>query len=104
MNNRKGITIIFTACLILTCAIFFGSFFSKAEDTFHEKDTAYKYYTSIEIKPGDTLWEIASNYISEEYSSINDYISEVKSINSMASDDIKEGHFLTVPYYSTVKK
>ncbi len=57
-----------------------------------------KYYTSIEIMPGDTLWDIAERY-SVSYCSINDYIAEVKSANNLTSDDITAGGYLVVPVY-----
>lgn len=57
-----------------------------------------KYYTSIEIMPGDTLWGIAERY-SESYCSIKDYIAEVKSANNLNSDDITAGGYLVIPVY-----
>ena len=103
-DNRSIIVIIITICIILGSAVTFGSFFSKAEDNHKDSLPVYKYYTSIEIVSGDTLWDIATEYISDEYTTINHYIDEVKNINSLATDDIYEGQFLTVPYYSSVFK
>jgi LysM repeat protein len=64
----------------------------------------YKYYKSIEIQSGDTLWSIADTYISEEYDSVDSYIAEVKAMNSLASNDITSGHYLVIPYYDLEKK
>lgn len=58
-----------------------------------------KYYTSIEIKKGDSLWSIANSYMSEEYGSITEYINELKNINSLETDLINESGYLTVAYY-----
>lgn len=60
----------------------------------------YKYFTSLEIKSGDTLWSIASRYADEAYITVEDYIREIKAINHLPSDMIVEGHYLTVFYYS----
>lgn len=58
-----------------------------------------KYYTCITIEEGDTLWNIAGRYMTEEYSSTQAYIDEVLSINNMNTDVIIEGTNLLVPYY-----
>lgn len=68
------------------------------------KIPAYKYYTSYEIKEGDSLWSIAEQYIDEHYNSVNDYIKEVKSINGLTKDTIHAGCYLVIPYYSTEVK
>lgn len=64
------------------------------------KAPTYKYYTSIRVSSGDTLWDIANEYRTEEYSSISSYISEVREINHLKSNQITEGMYLCVPYYS----
>lgn len=59
-----------------------------------------KYFTCITIEYGATLTDIANRYVTEEYSSINDYIEEVMNINNLTSDNITSGATLVVPYYS----
>ena len=44
------------------------------------KAPTYKYYTSIRVSSGDTLWDIAKEYRTEEYSDISSYIAEVREI------------------------
>lgn len=61
----------------------------------------HKYYTSVEIESGSSLWEIAEEYMTEEYDSVEDYIKEVKQINHLTEDLIYEGAYLCVPYYSS---
>lgn len=62
----------------------------------------YKYYTSITIKPGDTLWDIANEYIdSEHYKNQKEYMDEVKSINHLEDGNLKAGQIIVVPYYSS---
>ena len=59
----------------------------------------YKYYTSIEVQKGDTLWTIAQQYADDDadYAS---YIEEVKEMNQLTSDTIHAGEYLTVSYSS----
>lgn len=61
--------------------------------------TGYKYYTTIQVEEGDSLWSIAETYYSPDYSDYNEYIAEVKSINNMNNDNIKKGSYLVIPYY-----
>ena len=60
-------------------------------------DKRYKNYT---VTSGDTLWDIAQEYKTSEYSSTKDYVEEVKEINHLTNDIITTGCYLTVPYYA----
>ena len=54
-RNRNFLILVSGLCLALAFAFLFGSFLSQAGAK--ESDTIYyKYYTNIEIQPGDTLW------------------------------------------------
>lgn len=99
-EKRTVLTILLSACLIFTFAVSFGSFFSKAESSHLITEARSKYFTSIEIEQGDTLWEIALHYMSDEYPSAEAYIDEVMSLNSLHDDRICAGQFLMVPYYA----
>ncbi|WP_302416396.1 hypothetical protein [Blautia marasmi] len=63
-----------------------------------------KYYASIQIEKGTSLWEIAGDYMTEEYHSEQEYIEEVMQMNHLESDIIYEGAYLCVPYYSSEQK
>ena len=64
-----------------------------------EDDHAVKQYTSIQIQPGDSLWSIASVYADGHYSSMQEYIDEVKFINELSSDTIHAYEYLLIPHY-----
>lgn len=87
----------FIITVVALFTIFCGSIITQAAP---DKDT-YKYYTSIQIKSGDTLWDIAGRYMTNEYRDRNEYMKEVRSINHISGDEIHAGQFLVVPYYST---
>ncbi len=90
--------------LALAFAFFFGSILSKA-NTVDEDVFYYKYYTNIEIQPGDTLWELAESYMGDQYESRADYITEVLNINGIRNgDNIVSGQHLLMPYYSVEYK
>lgn len=92
--------VILSLVLILTISLLFISFSTKANDMEHQP--SYKYYKSIEISKGDTLWSIANdNFDSAHYKDINEYVSEVKKLNSLTSDNIVAGNHVVVPYYAS---
>lgn len=90
---------IFTICMITILAITFGSSFSKAKDSNTDKQS-YKYFTSIMIETGDSLYSIASKNMSAEFKSVKNYINEIKHINSLEENTIHAGQYLIIPYYS----
>lgn len=87
---------------ILFAALFISMAFSRFR-VFAEKPTTYKYYTEVRVQRRDTLWSIAQTYMTEEYSSINEYIREVQRINDIGYA-LEYGQRLMVPYYSQERK
>lgn len=81
-------------CMVLICSLSYRAIKSNA-------GSGFKYYTSITVNTGDTLWNIADEYIDYDfYKNKNSYISEVKHINHLEEDMITAGQTLVVPYYS----
>lgn len=64
----------------------------------------YKYYTSVYVSQGESLWSIASEYWTKEYPDIQAYIREIKRLNGISSDNIQSGKYLCIPYYSEALK
>lgn len=56
-----------------------------------------KFYTSIQIENGDTLWSIAEEH-KPAYITVSDYIDDLMSINNLTNDDIHAGNYLTIYY------
>lgn len=99
---KKQFTI---ALLLFICLISFsGGILAHAMERRDTPETRYKYYTSIRIEPGDTLWEIAERYLCEESGSRETYIQELRQINGLSGSQIRAGQYLTVVYYSTEYK
>lgn len=98
--RRRCMLFLMTFCLIMVCAVSYCSVKSNADTG---NDLSFKYYTGIIVAYGDTLWDIAEQYIDyDQYSDKNAYIEEVKSINHLnAEADIKAGQHLVVPYFSS---
>lgn len=97
-RNRNRIWMIGIGVLLVV-VLFSVFFFSKTVTAQREGDRV-KLITSVEVKKGDTLWSIATVYMTEEYNDINDYIKEIKSCNGLATDNINAGNYIIVPYYA----
>ena len=99
---RKRVRFIFTAvtAALIGCMAF-GVFFVSAHESASSDQTVYKYYKSIEIQPGDTLWGIAEETMTSEYDSIPEYVEVLKEMNSLKSDDIEAGQHLIIAYDDT---
>ncbi len=91
--------------MIIAIIMFLVMFLASSIILEAETDTyipEYKYYKSITVNAGDTLWNIAAdNYSSDHYESINSYIDEICSINNILGDEIGAGEDIVVPYFST---
>lgn len=89
-------TLVFISILIIGFLTLSG-FNTEAQDN---QPQGHKYYKSIVIEKGDSLWSIAEEYMSEEYEGIEEYIKELKSMNGLKGDTIHSGQNLVVAYYS----
>lgn len=99
-RNRR-VAIIAALICVFVIGLICGGRLVKASR--HDRG-AYKYYTSITVDCNETLWDIANEYMTEEYASVNDYIREVQEINSIVGTEIYYGEDLLVPYYSVELK
>lgn len=92
------------AAVLALCAIFMtvNLLHSQAEE---QKSRAYqKYYTSIQIQDGDSLWSIAEKYRTHSGKSAAEYVCDLKEMNSLSDDTIHAGHYLAVYYYDSAVK
>jgi cell division protein YceG involved in septum cleavage len=96
--NKKRIWIFGIAILFLAAILSVG-FITKTVSA-QRTGERVKHVTSIEIQKGDTLWSIASEFYSDEYDDLNEYIEEIKCSNGMASDEIHTGNYIIVPYFA----
>ncbi len=107
-NSRKRIVFLqrhllltgITLILICICVVLGTGFSAAAKNTNHSNEV-YKYYTSIQVESGDTLWGIADKYISLEHWNYDTYIEEVITLNHMNDEKIHAGQYLMIPYYSS---
>jgi len=87
-----------TLMLVLSTMVIFGN--SRKYKTMASEEQLYKYYTSITVQPGDTLWTIAKEYMNPYDHDINGYIDEVVKTNHLSSESIHAGQNIIISYYS----
>lgn len=99
---RRRVRLLTTVC---TFALFFISIVSanaiiaNAGDGF-EKEYE-KMYTSIVVERGETVWDIANEYVTPGYNTVAEVIEEIRFINSLdEACTIRSGAVLMVPYYA----
>ena len=96
-REKLILSIIFIAAFLFSLLFFTNK---TNAGNFKDDSNSVKMYKSITIYSGDTLESIAEEYMSDEYSSVNKYINEVLSINSMTLDTtLVAGNNIIVPYY-----
>ena len=82
----------------MACSVMVVAFLSSFTANASESEETYKYYTSVEIQSGESLWTIASEHMTPEYHNEQAYINEVMNLNHLTSDTIHAGQHLTIPY------
>ena len=97
--QQKRIVVLF--CSIIAVVMIATVFLRSTSAQAAPAEVTYKYYTSIQVESGDTLWDIASEYVSDEYSDVHEYMNEVCTINHISEDEIHAGQYIVVPYFSS---
>lgn len=97
--KRKGVILLLSILSVLIIGTIFFSFSAKASNS--SKETCYKYYTSILIQDGDSLWSLAEKNWDEHFPSKQAYIEEIKRTNNLSDDILISGQYIIIPYYSS---
>lgn len=95
--------IVVIGIIVISLGILLGSSISAFASA-REKARIHKYYTSIQLRQGDSLWELAGGYASTDQSE-QEFIDEVCEVNGISESNIlHSGQYLVVPYYSDVEQ
>lgn len=95
--------IVVICIIVISLGILLGSSISAFASA-REKARIHKYYTSIQLRQGDSLWELAGEYASTDQSE-QEFIDEVCEVNGISESNIlHSGQYLVVPYYSDVEQ
>ncbi len=93
-------------CIICTLTLFMIAgltlSISVLRSTAQDKDAVitYKYFTSVVVKYGDTLYSLAEKYTEGYNMEPSDYVKEVMHINHLDNEEICSGQNLILPYFS----
>jgi len=99
-NLLHKAAVVFIVCVLAILIALSASLFSQNIEA-HDNDILHKYYTSVTIHPGDSLWSIANEHYQLGYDNQNEYINEVMQINHITdADDLISGTSIVIPYYS----
>lgn len=89
--------------LMMVAAFTFGLFSQTLLNVHAEEEEQpelTRYFTSIQIQRGDSLWDIASRYSQGSGYSVQEYIEELKRMNGLRHENIHSGEYLTVVYFA----
>lgn len=99
VRAQKGIIAV-VVIIIVSLALLLGTGI-RALASSKEDPAAYnKYYKSVRVETGDTLWTIADEYIQNLNIDKMEYIEEICELNKMDGDYIQAGEYIVVAYYS----
>ena len=88
---------------LMMLAAFFSGFFGHTLLSARAAEKGGKelnrYYTSIQLQPGDSLCDIAKTYSAGTCYSTAEYVKELKRMNGLSSDEIRSGDYITIVYF-----
>lgn len=87
--------------LIILISLFLIILFALPERTASAEQAVARTYciTTVEIQKGDSLWSLAKEYYTDEFSCLSEYIDEIKRMNGLSSNTIYAGNYLLIPQY-----
>lgn len=98
--HRQKMLIGIIAALLVSIWILLGTSMSTFASSKVDISSYNKYYTSLKIKSGDTLWDIAQQQVGNFDVSNAEYIDEICRINGISKNEIHAGDYIVIPCYS----
>lgn len=99
VSEMKKLLIILMMAAAFTFG-FFGQNLLSAQAQEEDIPELNRYFTSIQIQDGDSLWDIAGRYSEGSGYSRREYVEELKRMNGLRHDRIHSGEYLTVVYFA----
>ena len=99
--RRRLIT--FCVMISIVISLFLILSFSFSSDASSNSDTEqYRYYTSVNVTSGDSVWSIAESHMDElHYRSTREFVTDIAHINKISPNaSLKAGTNLIIPYYA----
>ncbi len=86
--------------IVISLGILLGTSMNAMASSKADIASYNKYYATVRVESGDTLWDMADEYIEGFNISKTEYIAEVCQLNGICEDDICAGEYVVMPYYS----
>ena len=99
-NRRFRSFAIILFMILAFCSGFFGHTLLNARAEEEKAAKLNRYYTSVQLRQGDSLWDIARQYSTGSGYSCREYVEELKRMNGLTSERIHSGEYLTVVYFA----
>ena len=101
-QKREAVIRFLLGCFVILAVLVVTFHVFTLKGKAQSSEQKFKYYTSVQLQSGDTLWDLADQYMDKEMNTRTSFIAEVKSINHISDEnEIIAGKLLIVPYYST---
>lgn len=99
-RNRQLRTRLLLAVLALAAGSGFlgGRMILTAQDK--DAPVSYKYFTSVPVAEGDTLWSLSDAYTGGGQKERMAFMQEVIRTNHLLDEQLQAGDWLIIPYYS----
>ena len=99
VRTQRGIIAV-VIIIIVSLGILLGTGISALASAKADPAAYNKYYKSVRVEAGDTLWTIADEYIMDLNIDKTEYITEICELNHIDGDNIQAGEYIVVSYYS----
>lgn len=103
-NFQRSHRMLFMAALltVIFMAFLFAGVIVRGQGQSAEDSPAQNiYYTNITVEKGDTLWNIAEEYMDyEHFDSIYEYMDCLTELNGFTSENLYAGERIMVVYYA----
>lgn len=95
--NRRYRQLVLFLCMIITILVFL--LLVTQPRPAQADEMVIETYQSIEIQSGDCLWDLAMEHKLPDMNT-QEYITEIRRINHLRSDELVSGQYLILPVYT----
>lgn len=104
MSRARKHMILILCMVVISVLVLLGSSI-RAFASSGSSEEYHKYYTCITLESGDTLWDLADDYVIDGVMSRQDFMKEACRLNHISKDTVlKAGDTLAIAYFSSEVK
>ena len=87
------------SCFVIVLMLMAGVLLSVPEGPPHASGLTEPVYIEIQVKPGDTLWQLAHTHM-PEYGDIRRAVHLLGRINGISAEELRAGQVLLIPVHT----